>query len=57
MRPLVEGLMRLHLDGFMTHVGIVFRVYTTLDECIYFAVGVNILDSLICLEVFYYFVG
>ena len=57
MRPLVEGLMRLHLDGFMTHVDIVFRVYTTLDECIYFAVGVNILDSLICLEVFYYFVG
>ena len=39
MRPLAEGLMRLHLDGFMTHVDRVFRVYTTLDEFTYFAVG------------------
>ena len=39
MRPLVEGLTRLPLDGVMTHVDRVLRVYTNLDEYMYFAVG------------------
>ena len=37
--PLAEGLMRLPLDGFMTYVDRVFRIYTTLDEFMYLAVG------------------
>ena len=39
IHPLAEDLMRLSLDGVMTHIDRVFRVYATLDEFIYFAVG------------------
>ena len=39
MRPLAEGLMRPPLDGFMTHIDRVFKVYTILDEFMYFAVS------------------
>ena len=39
MRPLAEDSTRLPLDGFITHVDRVFRVYTTLNEFMYFVVG------------------
>ena len=39
MCPLVEGLMRLSLDGVMTHVDRVIRLCSTFAEVINFAVG------------------
>ena len=39
MCPLVEGLMRLSLDGGMTHVDRVIRLFSTFAEVIYFVVG------------------
>jgi len=39
MCPLVEALMRLSLDGVMTHVDRVIRLCSTFSEVIYFAVG------------------